>query len=258
VLPSEADDLESVHSDSSTDSTSNNGDQDLYQSKIALEGIRDALNQLSSLAVSIRQSATSTSAVRLMAFREKEKNQDHFRKFGRLSMLIIESLYPNAAESLRDRLSKSIHDRYAQLMYWSAHDRKLQTDSRPFKQMEPEIPYPLTTTRESRDQYPPGLQEHGAQRVNTFKSVLGSDTEPTTANTRPREAKEEQHKAPKPPATSARFVQAEFPRPPKLTIDERHGRCPFCCKFHSREQYEDMMWWEYVILRVVRFSLTRP
>jgi len=258
VLPSE--DLEAeaddVGSDYSTDSDSGSGAQHPDEIKIALEGVRDSLNQLNELAVTIRQSSISTSAARIMAFQDKEKNKDHFRKFGKLSLLIVEILYPNAAESLRNQLSKSILDRYARLCYWSAHDRKLQVDSRtprPAEQQEPELR--IATRATEHQQLPLIRRREKTQPENTFNHAFTvySDTVATTMKPKPQEVKNDKDTTPEPPATSARFSQAEFPRPPKLTDDELDARCPFCRKLHHRMKYADNRWWKYVKSNSERF-----
>lgn len=216
-------------------------------SKAALKGIRDALEQLSNLAVSIRQSSVSTTTARIMAFREKEQNQEHFRRFGKVSMVVIERLYPSAAESLRDRLHESMLDRYAKLRYWDAHNQKLNIDSRKLSSIGDTPPQPLTATEEPSNQLSSASRSRGVeQRVNFTKDdfAIHSDTEPTTMITK-APIKEEQHTFfPTPAATSARFVRAVFPSPPKLAHDKQHGLCPFCRRLHSRAAFNDRRWWE--------------
>jgi hypothetical protein len=215
--------------------------EDSRRIQIALRGIRNALEQLSSLAISIRQSSTSTNAARVFVFQQKIQDHDHYRKYSTLSMSAVETLYPDAAENLRDRLHESMLNRYARLRYWDAHDRKLNVDGRT-----------STVTTGTRSHLSP-VDEASSKPTRTLE-IRGTSRQGAGAQghdivlsgTRPSTATRKLYKSPypKPPATSARFVRAVFPLPPYLAPGEEAGPCRYCRRLYSRESYCDTKWWE--------------
>ncbi|KAF2176066.1 hypothetical protein K469DRAFT_700459 [Zopfia rhizophila CBS 207.26] len=220
---------------------SSNSPEDSDDQKVALEGIEDAIKQLNRLAISIRQSSTPTTTARVMAFREKEKHTDDFRRADKLALLIVENLYPNAADSLRRQLSRSMVDRYAKLQYWRSHETKLKTDRRAEPQTKgkapekpPSEPKPIgpAPPADLYDNQNPAYEENSTIDSGTLASTPAEDSNKTYNASQSSDG------------SSVLLLKAEYPSPPKLADVEEQGPCPFCRKIHWRDQYENDGWWK--------------
>ncbi|KAN0076637.1 hypothetical protein V8E54_006779 [Elaphomyces granulatus] len=238
LLPSKETSLGPGSDDSDDSDPDDSGSQN-----IAFEGIHDAICQLDRLAISIRQSSTSNLTRRVKAFAARKT--DFLNTFETAALLMVKSLYPDAAESLHRQLSKSMTDRYARLLYWKSHDKKMRTDSRLYAQSQPissqtALPTPLEAA--PRTFVSPGSGQAGPalrQRYIRGQQPV-SETEPSTAFCQARIT--HLPKRPGEGASSVQINKVEYPRPPKLK-DNEQASCEFCRKIHSKEQYDDTDWW---------------
>lgn len=235
LLPAEETSFDDPGSDDSDDS----GPDDSGSQNVAFEGMHEAMCQLDRLAISIRQSSTSTLTRRVNAFAAR-KTED-LNAFGTAALLAVESLYPEAEESLHRRLSKSMTDRYARLLYWKSHDKKLRADHRLHVQPQPISPQAALPVR--REAAPKTFVSPGGGQTSTLRrgfTAVVSETEPSTAICQTRVH------LPTPPrggASSVQISKVEYPRPLKLEGNEDRASCGFCRKIHGKEQYEDTSWW---------------
>lgn len=88
-----------------------------------LGAINDTLTRINRLGVTIRQS----SRLHIDARAKKFATGRDLKSFSYLCAIALELLYPGAQQSLRDRLSKSMTDRYARMLFLESRNTKLQT-----------------------------------------------------------------------------------------------------------------------------------
>ncbi|KAK2738089.1 tol-like protein [Colletotrichum kahawae] len=108
--------------------TDDSTDDELERQDVKLKGIQSSVNELNRLAMYIRQSSMSSLDARVKAFRSKKPGE--IWRFQTTADIALKTLYPLMSGSLHQQLSSSMLDRYAKLLYWKVHDRKLQTDRR--------------------------------------------------------------------------------------------------------------------------------
>jgi hypothetical protein len=80
----------------------------------ALTGIKDSLKSLNKFAITIRQSSRSSA---LTLARNFATSKRYLEDLEELILISLETLYPNAPESLRNHICNTLTDRYARLQY---------------------------------------------------------------------------------------------------------------------------------------------
>ncbi|KAJ4065440.1 hypothetical protein NW756_004716 [Fusarium oxysporum] len=89
--------------------------QDLEsEARAALAGIKDSLKSLNKLAITIRQSSRSYALTLARNFATMNRSLEDLEE---LIVTSLETLYPNAPESLREHICNTLTDRYARLEY---------------------------------------------------------------------------------------------------------------------------------------------
>ncbi|EXL91182.1 hypothetical protein NOF04DRAFT_18091 [Fusarium oxysporum II5] len=89
--------------------------QDLEsEARAALAGIKDSLKSLNKLAITIRQSSRSYALTLARNFATMNRSLEDLEE---LILTSLETLYPNAPESLREHICNTLTDRYARLEY---------------------------------------------------------------------------------------------------------------------------------------------
>ncbi|KAF4944628.1 hypothetical protein FGADI_12566 [Fusarium gaditjirri] len=81
---------------------------------VGLAGIKDSLKSLNKIAINIRQSSRSYALTLARNFATSNRSLEDLEE---LILISLESLYPNAAESLREQICNTLTDRYARLEY---------------------------------------------------------------------------------------------------------------------------------------------
>ena len=94
---------------------------------IAHEAIDESLAELSQVGISILNSAKTTETT--CARRHAATRLDS-ATFENVTSLAVETLFPNAPESLQAQLGRSMVDRYSRLLYRASRRNNLNTDSR--------------------------------------------------------------------------------------------------------------------------------
>jgi hypothetical protein len=94
---------------------------------LSQEAIDKSLVELSHVGIAIRQSARTSETTRARRFVSTHHDLSSFEA---LSFLALETLYPNAQESLLLQLGKSMVDRYARLLFRGPRHLILKTDIR--------------------------------------------------------------------------------------------------------------------------------
>jgi hypothetical protein len=80
----------------------------------ALQGIKDSLKSLNKFAMTFKQSSRSSA---LTLARNFATSKRHLEDLEELILIALETLYPKAAESLRQHICNTLTDRYARLEY---------------------------------------------------------------------------------------------------------------------------------------------
>ncbi|KAH7308886.1 hypothetical protein B0I35DRAFT_463803, partial [Stachybotrys elegans] len=236
-------------SESSADESS---DEEVDRRKTETESIRKSINELDRLAIHIRQSSISSLDVRVKAFGARKLSDISF--YEARATFAMNSLYPEASDSLRRHLSKSMAQRYTRLLYWQSHDKKLRADRRRDKRRDdpilpPREPSPLPPKVSSIPWQPvrdedPAPPKPGESRVNagtsflsgTRASELGSQFTIPSA-----EAKMPSRK--RAGASSVLETKAKFPSPPKFEDGEEQKPCPLCRKIFLKDDFTDTKCW---------------
>jgi hypothetical protein len=88
-----------------------------------MEEVEDVLNRLNRLGVAIRQSSRGSFSAKVERFARGTNTSliEH------ITTRIVHSLYPDAHSELRDRLSKSMVERYSVMLYQKSRQSTLQT-----------------------------------------------------------------------------------------------------------------------------------
>lgn len=223
--------------------------------KIEAESIQKSINELDRLAIHIRQSSTSSLDARVKAFGARKPSE--ISSYEARATLAVNGLYPEAPDSLRRCLSKSMTQRYTKLLYWQSHDKKLRADCRYDKQRRDDpigpsrepLPLPLPAKAPSLPRQPardedPAPPKPGASRVGAGTSFL-SETWASELGSRftipPAEAKMPARK--RASASTILETGAKFPSPPKFEDGEDRKPCPLCRKVFLQDDFTDNKWW---------------
>lgn len=225
----------------------------MERQKVGLDGIQRSINELDRLAIHIRLSSTSPLDSRVRAFASKRPAEVSF--FETKAIFAVNRLYPNACESLRRHLSRSMTQRHMRLLYWQSHDKKLRMDRRRHRNNQNDLEQ---TRRESQHEPPPSRvslirnsameTDVGPPKPNAAEIHL-SNTEASHPNSRfDLHAIGAKVPAPRPCGAST-FVNspAKFPRPPVFNNEEDSKPCPFCQKKVSKEDCTNDIngrWWK--------------
>ncbi|KAL8391898.1 hypothetical protein RB595_002193 [Gaeumannomyces hyphopodioides] len=246
--------LAQMHTNPDDSESDESSDGETDRRTIELGGVRKSVNELSRLAIHIRLSPTSSLDARVQAFGARKAAA--IAPFEVLAMLAVNRLYPDSTDSIRRLLGKAMTDRYARLLYWKYHDRKLRLDRRredhvPVRRdvlpqgqrppVPPAAPHISRTPTKSEIPSPAKPEESRA----SFGTGLPSDTIPSNQNSRVVIPLHEgdipiQRRA---GASTVLGSKARFPEPPKLKDGESSLSCPLCRKIFPRASFKDAVWW---------------
>lgn len=212
-----------------------------------------SINELDRLAIHIRQSSTSSLDARVKAFASKRTAE--ISSFETKAILAVNALYPDAHESLRQHLSKSMVQRHTKLLYWQSHDKKLRTDHRRLKHsQESQIertpsPLPLKavlqqqTAKSGSDTRPEPVARTGSVGISFLSDTFASDPV-SRFSLLPKPIEPVKQRA---GATTVLETGALFPKPPKFDDGDETAPCPLCRKVFQRHDFTNDVWWKYVL-----------
>lgn len=210
-----------------------------------------SINELDRLAIHIRQSSRSSLDTRVKAFASKRSVE--ISSFETKAALAIKALYPNARESLRQHLSKSMVHRYTKLLYWQSHDKKLRADHRrlrPSRELQIErtpAPLPLQSVppqqavKDGSDTTrPKPVARRGSIGFSFLSETFASD--PASHPSMPPKAIEPARR--RAGATTVLETGAQFPKPPRFEDEDETAPCPLCRKVFPRHDFANDVWWK--------------
>ncbi|RTE81983.1 hypothetical protein BHE90_003557 [Fusarium euwallaceae] len=244
------DNLLQITAEPSDQGSDDSSDEETDRREVELEGIRMSINELDRLAIHIRQSSTSSLDARVKAFASKRATE--ISSFETKAMLAVNALYPDAPESLRQHLSKSMVHRYTKLLYWKSHDRKLRADNRPLghsrKLYIDRTPSPLPlkavpqqqTAIGGSDTRPELVARPGSAGISLLSDTFASD--PVSRFTLlPKPVEPVKQRA---GATTVLETGALFPKPPKFDDGDETAPCPLCRKVFQGGDFTNDVWWK--------------
>jgi len=242
LVRAEPDDAESEES----------SDDEEDRRKIELSGIQRSINELDRLAIYIRQSSTSSLDARVKAFGARKLAE--ISPFETRAMVLINGLYPDASESIRQRLRKSMTERYTRLLYWKFHNKKLGANRHRDMQSRDDLSkaQPTPTPATERLQRHQSIKNDSsatpmpeASRVSKGTTFL-SGTIPSNAGSQlimpPSEGELPVRRRAGTP--TVRNSRAKFPPPPKFEGGEYSKACPLCRKKFTKAEFGDILWWK--------------
>lgn len=94
---------------------------------MALQAIDEALTELSYIGIAIRQSPKTTETSRARRYAAQYSDLSSIES---IAFLAVETLYPNASETLQLQLSTSMVDRYARILFRAPRHELLKMDTR--------------------------------------------------------------------------------------------------------------------------------
>ncbi|RSM09874.1 hypothetical protein CEP52_003926 [Fusarium oligoseptatum] len=205
------DNLLQITAEPSDQGSDDSSDEETERREIELEGIRMSINELDRLAILIRQSSTSSLDVRVKAFASKRAAK--ISPFETKAMLAVNALYPDAPESLRQHLSKSMVHRAAP----QHQTAKSESDTRP----EP-------------------VARAGSAGISFLSETIASD--PVSRFSLPPKPMEPAKQ--RASATTVQETRALFPKPPKFDDGDETAPCPLCRKVFRRHDFTNDVWWK--------------
>ncbi|KAL5092835.1 hypothetical protein Trisim1_000570 [Trichoderma cf. simile WF8] len=174
--------------------------------------------------------------------------------FGIKAGLTLNVLYPEASESLRKYLRKSMTQRHMKLLYWRSRQKKLYTDRRHDQKSRDEsvqsrresspLPTKESLPQPSAIDLKPILPKPEPGRVSNGTSALSGTlaSDPGSRFTIPTA----EAKIPSPRRAGASTVlesTAKFPSPPQFEDGEFQKPCPLCRKIFLKANFADNLWW---------------
>lgn len=185
---------------------------------------------------------------RVKAFRAKKLAK--ISSFEAIATLAINGLYPEASESLRQRLNKSMTERYCRLLYWKFHDKKLRADRRRdnLVQTQPKVP-PSSAIEQPQRQNPMNKITSDPFKPVMSKVSMGttflSETIPSNTGSNLIMLPAEGEISARRPASASSVPKsgAQFPSPPQFEDGEDRKPCPLCRKTFTEIDFGDVRWW---------------
>ena len=213
------------------------------------DGVEEAISRLNKLGIAIRQSSRSTALAQARKYAAKHLDLDTFEE---IVSLALQSLYPNASDSLRDQLGNTMTDRYAKLQYeayrmgipdthhapkgkTNMKDRSLTTDAKPPPSMpilaglSPKVQGPAQNPADHNQALPKYKTALSSIDTNILRKNLGVDLPSVARSTVTLSVYQADDRAHEPP-------------PPKFEDGKDQTTCEWCHEVISRSLTEGHKW----------------
>lgn len=211
----------------------------------AVYGILGAIDRLHRLAATIRHPSRSDDVDRVQKYSQRQPSDG----FDEIILLIINFKFPDAPESLRIQLVKSIIYRRNRLRYHQNHQSKLATERKdaaaPAKLPAKTDPLPKHGRVPSQE---PARESPQAPKAKSV--AVRSDTVPTVFDKDKYRESQEAIARPAPTVKSSgssdRVGDIVYPRPPAVPANSVNTECQFCSKEVAMVDIHNPRWWRYV------------
>lgn len=165
-------------------------------------------------------------------------------------MSVVQSMYPDAPESLINFLGRAIFLTYTRLKYKKVHQQKLQVH-RPHLEVDPlerfhepvetveEDVQPITRPDVVNDivpEAPDQMTKNVGSSSETTESELSSTIPSTLNNLSLRQTTSSA-------ASSMMLSGVHYPKPPKKEFAKGLKICEWCFEVHQTSQFDDTRWW---------------
>ncbi|KAL6838094.1 hypothetical protein V8C40DRAFT_231591 [Trichoderma camerunense] len=238
--------------DPSEPSSDESSDDEVDRREVEFDGIQRSINELDRLAIHIRQSSSSSLDARVKSFASRKPAE--VSSFETKAILAVNVLYPEASESLRKYLGKSMTQRHTKLLYWRSHEKKLRTDRRRDEKSRDE------SAQSRRESSPLPIKESLPQPSAIDRNPISPKTEPSRVSIGTSALSGTlasdlgsrfaipiaEAKIPSLRRAGASTVlesTAKFPSPPQFEDGEVQKPCPLCQKIFPKVNYTDNVWW---------------
>jgi hypothetical protein len=197
---------------------------------VAHDAIDEALAELSQVGIAIRRSGRTTETIRA---RQYAATHPDLAMFEATAFLAVETLYPNAPESLQAQLSRSMVDRYARLFYRASRRGILSTDSRKHAtQLEQSLDSNASPSQpQSTNVKPPTIQhsrDFAPPRLPGGQIPAPSDFIPTSLDSKSFRARLDRLRSPRSRAGATTAVLEQTHEPP---IPQYDGNLSATCRW---------------------------
>lgn len=212
------------------------------------ESAERVIDRLERLGQTIRRSSTAGLQRRVERFADKKPNTS----LGDLSILVVQSRYPNAPPSLISLLGRTIFLTYTRLKYKRVHQKKLQVHRpRPDLEVGPlenfpepveiieEAVKPITRPDVVNDIVPKEsnhMTRDAGLSSDTTESELSSTVPSTLNNLSLRQTTSSA-------ASSVMLSGVHYPKPPKKEFARGLKICEWCFEVHQTSKFDDTRWW---------------
>ncbi|KAJ8117108.1 hypothetical protein OPT61_g1615 [Boeremia exigua] len=211
-----------------------------YLRFIFLKAIAESLKELSRIGDAIRQSSRTPEVIRAGIYAAKHLDIDSYET---LSVISLQTMYPQAAEGLVTRLTESMVNRYAVIRFREFRQGVLSNDTRALRHRKP------SNTQDTKDEPtkpPVRLDETSTlmKRPIEHPLVVQSNVAPTSLNEERLRENLEQRSFP----VVQRGTTIALPRskaPPRPLLYDKNGielPCPWCSKKVGRELITKNKW----------------
>ncbi|KAI0410588.1 hypothetical protein F5X98DRAFT_385348 [Xylaria grammica] len=210
----------------------------------ALRAIDDTLTRLNRLGVTIRKSSRGRIDTKVLKF----ATSLNLEPFEYLCANVVQSLYPDAHQSLKGYLASSMTKRYAEMLFLKSRQVKLKTRREPYLGMPP---VPEVPEDESQGDVPAAwpakiidssVITKVSKTTGTSRSDLSTLDEQKIRGRRqpPDEASTKNYKT-----SSIQVYQGNYPGPPLTNENSNIRTCPWCAALLSKELSKNE-WCEHV------------
>lgn len=206
----------------------------------ALTAIDNTLSRLNRLGVTIRRSSHGKIDMRAKIFTAALD----LDSFAYLCAKAVHALYPDAHQSLKDYLCKSMIDRYGKILFLNSRHKKLETRREPRLGLSPILEYPNNETQTNVPMAQPARAIPVVANLQKPHPPL-SRSDLSSVNIQeikrrlrlPYEASTNFHKT-----TSVQVNQGNYPRPPVANGDNDNFACDWCSELLNKKTLSESEW----------------
>ncbi|ETS76031.1 hypothetical protein PFICI_12975 [Pestalotiopsis fici W106-1] len=204
------------------------------------EAIEEALKELCYFSVAMRETGKKFETKRVQAFAATHLDSTHFE---RIAFLVVETLYPDAPESLQSQLCRSMTDRYLRLKYKAFRhgDRNASESSalHGHNQQDPIRPNAADPVVPQHEEPRESIREDAAYTPEQQRlSIAPTSLNTNMFNLQLAAARQTQSRS---GATTAVLSRSSEPTPPDFA-EQSHVKCQWCFASIPKSLVRDGKW----------------
>ncbi|KAK6527692.1 hypothetical protein TWF694_004673 [Orbilia ellipsospora] len=220
-----------------------------------IQDIETSLARLMRLGATIRKYSATSRMARISKYAE----QSDIRAFENLSRMAIDTKYPDAKESLRIQLTRSMVETCASILYKRHHQQKLNTPRHAGKLPDPygynesnDNTIPSSENIEPSNITPSlshlSMEHVPSSKVNRLRQYIVSESAPSVLDSL-RTKVLKRYLDPSSQiesncgASSVQIGRVSYPKPPKSNYSPGYSSCEWCLESHESDLFEDRKQW---------------